>query len=235
MKIAIFVEGQTELIFVREYLLKKHNYRIAVECRTLFSDSDYKETKYDFPNDESDVHISIINVGNDVAVLSRIKKRENHMWESGYDKIIGLRDMYSKAYKEESKVINDEVTRKFVDGYNEQIGKMTKPENIKFYFAIMEIEAWFLALPLLLQKIDKRLTLEFIFEKLKIELDKIDPEKYFFKPANNLNEIYTLVGLKYKKSEDIVENILSKLDKNDFFSLNEITKCNSFSEFYNEI
>ena len=48
-KIAIFVEGQTELIVVREYLLKWFNYEnIEIECRTLFTDSKFHAFPYDF-------------------------------------------------------------------------------------------------------------------------------------------------------------------------------------------
>jgi len=235
MKVAIFVEGQTELIFVREYLLRKYDYKITIECRTLFTDSDYRTTKYDYTNSSSDLVVSIINVGNDVAVLSRIKKRENYMWKSGYDKIIGFRDMYSEKYKESSNVINANITNRFIDGYNDQISKLSKPAKVKLYFAIMEIEAWFLALTSVLERIDNRLTVNFILTRLRIDLNNIDPETEFFHPAQKLDDIYKLINQRYKKKEDDVEAILSKIGKEDYQELNGINKCNSFTKFFFEI
>ncbi len=99
-KFAIFVEGQTELITVREFLLREFSYLISLECRTLFKASELKKAEYDFPNPAAHIHFQIVNVGNDNAVLSRILVREGHMWTAGYERIIGLRDMYSQAYKE---------------------------------------------------------------------------------------------------------------------------------------
>ena len=235
MKVAIFVEGQTELIFVREYLLRKYEYEINIECRTLYTDSDYKTTKYDYLNPSSTFLVSIINVGNDVAVLSRIKYREKYMWQSGYDKILGLRDMYSKQYRESSITIDDNITTRFIDGFNNQISKMLQPAKIKFYFAIMEIEAWFLALTSVLEKIDNRLTVDFILTNLNIDLNSIDPEKEFFQPSETLDKIYKLIDKGYKKKEDDVEAILSKIEKEDYQDLNDIFKCNSFSKFFSEI
>ncbi len=106
-KFAIFVEGQTELITTREFLLREFEYAVDIECRTLFKLSQLKKISYDYPNPSAEFHFQILNVGNDNAVLKRILDREQFMWNSGYEKIIGLRDMYSKAYREDSKIIDD--------------------------------------------------------------------------------------------------------------------------------
>ena len=49
VKTAIFVEGQTELIFVREYLLKLYGYNgVEVACFTLFTDGSRNSTEYPY-------------------------------------------------------------------------------------------------------------------------------------------------------------------------------------------
>jgi len=100
-KIAIFVEGQTELITVREFLLREFDYTVKIECRTLFKPGKFNKAPYDYNSSDAEFHFQIVNVGNDTAVLQRILEREKHMWNSGYEKIIGLRDMYSQIYGEE--------------------------------------------------------------------------------------------------------------------------------------
>ena len=105
-KIVIFVEGQTELIFTRELLLKCYEWQnIWIECYSLFNDRDLNPVDYSHKDPNAEFYYQIINIGNDTKVLSSILKRERYLFSSNqsFDKIIGLRDMYSKEYREAAK------------------------------------------------------------------------------------------------------------------------------------
>ena len=233
MKFAIFVEGQTELITVREFLLREFNYVISLECRTLFKSGELKKTEYDFFNPETHVHCQIVNVGNDNAVLSRILSREKHIWSAGYEKIIGLRDMYSKAYREKSCNIDPEVNQKFIEGAIETVrNKSFCPEKIVICFAIMEVEAWFLGMYHMFARLDDRLTCEYIKEQLSLDLEAVNPETEFFHPANQIEKIYRLAGKSYDKHKSDIEAIASYLTVEDYTNLLTSDKCNSFNHFY---
>lgn len=234
-KFAIFVEGQTELITVREFLLREFSYVISIECRTLFKAGELKKTKYDFSNPEACIHFQIVNVGNDNAVLSRILKRAEQMWMAGFERIIGLRDMYSNAYREESPSrIDESLNQKFIDGANNVLRKNTQfPGRIVMCFAIMEVEAWFLGMYEVFQRIDNRLSHEYIKQKLGIDLEQTDPEVEFFHPAVQMEEIYRLANIRYDKHEGDIEAIASVLEKNDYANLLMADKCHSFNNFYN--
>lgn len=236
-KIALFVEGQTELIVVREYLLRWFNYSdISIECRTLFRDSKFRTAPYDFPTPTPQYFFQIINVGNDNAVLSRILNREEYMWNEGYEKIIGLRDMYSKDYQEVTHTIDENVNNHFINVHNRTINsRAKKPENIAMCFAIMETEAWFLGLSHIFEKMDARLTHSFIQENTAHNLVNHDPEKTVFHPASVLNDIYNLIGQKYRKHEGDIEAILNLTDKTDFENLLNKDKCQSFNQFHDAI
>jgi Domain of unknown function (DUF4276) len=236
-KIALFVEGQTELIVVREYLLRWFNYsNISIECRTLFTDGKFHTAPYDFPTPTPQYFFQIINVGNDNAVLSRILKREEYMWNAGYDKIIGLRDMYSKDYREITHRIDANVNNDFINAHEETINTRAKnPKNIAVCFAIMETEAWFLGLSHIFEQMDARLTHLFIQENTAHDLENNDPEKTVFHPAAVLNDIYNLIGQKYKKHEGDIEAILNLTDKTDFENLLNKDKCQSFNQFHEAI
>jgi len=236
-KIAIFVEGQTELIFIREFILKIFEYQnVNIECRTLFSDSNFLKAEYDFPetpNDDAEYHFQIINVGNDNSVISRILKREKQMWNAGYIKIIGLRDMYSKAYREITRNIDENVINEFILTHQNTINQKTdNPNNISFCFAVMETEAWFLGFNRF-EQIDIRLTNQYIMENLGFDLNSIDPEISFFHPAYIISQIYQLVGKDYDKHKGDIEAIAKKIMKNDYDDLYLKEKCKSFKEFYN--
>jgi hypothetical protein len=235
IKIAIFVEGQTELIFVREYLLKMFDYQnIWIECYTLFTGGDFNTTEYSFPNDNAACYFQVINVGNDNAVLTRLLKREQHLWNTGFHKIVGLRDMYSKNYREsvQNSAISEEINLKYIHGAGKTIAETAKQaENIHFHFAIMEAEAWILGLKNCFKHLDPNLDTTAIAEKLGFNLDEIDPEKYFFHPAAIVQKIYDLAGKNYNKSKGDINAIMSHIHKDDFADLSKSGKCRSFGDF----
>ncbi|SEW40281.1 protein of unknown function [Chitinophaga sp. YR573] len=230
-KTAIFVEGQTELIFVRELLLKVFEYQnISLECFTLFTDVNFHATEYAFPNEHADHYFQIINVGSDQSVLTRILKREPQMKNAGFERIIGLRDMYSGEYRNlvKNQKIDDKINQKFIEGHRSQI----KSDNIFFSFAIMEIETWLLGLRKSFERMDNRLTPAFIHQHLGFDLNVDDPENIFFHPADNVEEIFKLVGQKYSKSKGDINALVSHIEKDDYLELLGSDKCQSFKEFY---
>ena len=232
-RFAIFVEGQTELITIRELLLKKFDYIVSIECRTLFKNGELRKAPYDFDNPNAPFHFQIINVGNDNAVLSRILRREKQMWTAGYERIIGLRDMYSQAYRDFSSNIDHKINQRFIDGSNQTIkSKSQCPEKIVMCFAIMEIEAWFLGMYQIFERIDKCLTIEYIKTQTGIDLKNVNPETEFFHPANQIEEIYKIAGLIYDKRKGDIETIANFLTQEDYNNLLNSGKCDSFQQFY---
>ncbi len=217
-------------------MLRDFEYNVDIECRTLFKSGDFHKTPYDSSAPAADLHFQIINVGNDNAVLHRILTREEYLWNAGYERIVGLRDMYSRAYKEESRSIDDLVTQEFIQGANKTIKKRARsPEKIVMCFAIMEIEAWFLAMYDVFKKLDRRLTVEYIEEHMGVDLKNVDPETEFFHPTNQVEEIFQLAGQSYNKRKNEIEALVGHLTKTDFGRLLESNKCNSYNLFYNAL
>lgn len=241
IKTAIFVEGQTELIFVRELLLRIFEHQnIHLECYTLFSKGKFHPTEYPFtPEVEVKYYFQIINVGSDAMVLSSILRREALLWNSGFQKIIGLRDMYSETYRKivKNRKISEEINQKFKEGTQETIDKNAQyPDRIIHIFAIMEVEAWFLGLYTAFEGLDEKLTSEYIQEKLNFNLAEINPETSFFHPAKQVGEIYNLAGKKYDKKKGDVSAIVSYITKDDYNLLYlDENKCASYSAFYDSI
>ena len=234
-KVAIFVEGQTECIFIKESLRKLYNYSVSIEPIDL-----RKRTcsvhKVECENPL--ILFEILIVGNDEGVLSEICDRKDYLLKSNFSLVVGLRDMHSKKYKKKSYIIDKNIIREFIDVSNEILKESFIDSNlqIKMVFAIMEIEAWFLGMYKILEKVDSRLTVDFIKENLHYDLKEIDPQQEFYKPSKDLNNIYNLVGKSYGKHLSEVESIVSKIDKNDLKELSENdSKCNSFKVFLNNL
>ena len=236
-KVAIFVEGQAELIVVREMLLNVFEYQtIEIECRNLLEDWNTAKAEYDFVTPDAKYCFYILNVGNDERVLGAILEQETFLYKNGYHKIIGLRDMYGKKYRDKSKQIDVTINQKFIAGTQLSINEKAQQSSIiAFHYAIMEVEAWFLALPELLIGIDKNLTPSFILENLDIDLHQIDPETTFFHPAKTLNEIFKLIGRSYDKKKGTINELATLYCKDDYLLLGMSKKCKSFVDFYNSI
>lgn len=237
-RIAIFVEGQSALIFVREMLfLLIDNSKLSFEC---WEWHEYelrlclKLNHYHSP--DPDIHFTIIDSRNDEGVLTALKERERGLLERGFEKIIGLRDMYSENYhKRAGSNINDQVTNAFINEWERVIQEMSEPSKIKIHVSIMELEAWFLGMYSIFERINAKLSVDYILDKLGFDLRSVDPQKEFFHPAVNLGQVLDLVRLKYDKSRDHVEGICSRIKPGDFNEAFENGRCSSFKDFYGEI
>ena len=144
-RIVVITEGQTEYVFVREFLFRIIDpSKLSLTCIKLNGYRREHVRSYKCPSPE--IHFDIINVQNDERVLNYIKQVEQNFIEKGlYDKIIGLRDMYSKEYvKQSPSGINDDITTREKERHNSMIQSRTYNDRIKLYYGEMEIEAWFL-------------------------------------------------------------------------------------------
>jgi len=235
-RVAIIAEGQTEAIFVRELLFRVIDpSEFSFSYIKLNADRMERVREYSSPNPE--IHFQIINVQNDERVLSVIKDMETGLVESGlFGKILGIRDMYSQEYDDLSNgAINDHITTKIMEKQNDIIQTMTYRNIIKLYYCIMEIEAWFLSMYNVFLKLDPKLTVEYIEENLGFNLKRIDPQKEFFKPSRQLNEIFELCQWKYRKSEDNIEKFVSRIEVTDIDNAKENNRCSCFNDFYQGI
>jgi hypothetical protein len=170
-------------------------------------------------------------------VLSRILKREQLLWNAGYERIIGLRDMYSKDYivaMKQPREIKPELNQKFIEGVNKTIEKNAKnPEKIKFLFAIMEIEAWLLAIPNIWIK--KGVSQEQLKKVFKVDYQTIDPETTFVHPAEIIKAILKTINENYGKHASEVESLVSHINKQDFEALEQSNRCHSFKTFTHSV
>ena len=134
-KIAIFTEGQSDLIFTRNLLFQTLSLsKLSIECIALRRKNvSYSTLQYSSPDPA--IHFLIGDVGNDTRVLSKIKEVEKGYFKNGYIAIIGLRDMYSDEYKKRSpkRIIKTIISKQFINGHNEQIDSMSEPDRIRLF------------------------------------------------------------------------------------------------------
>lgn len=206
-RIAFFVEGQTEQLFVyrlvKEILghqhvnvmLKQYVGGTKIPKQELTKDVMYAS------NPRYEVLIS--NCGADNRVKSEIIENISNLRAKGYSMIVGLRDLYPIPIEDYEKL---EYGLKFLPNQLRQ-----HASSFDIIIAIHEIEAWFLAETNHLKKVDKRLNGPFIKERLGFNPYAIDPQLRVH-PAKDLNDIYNLVGKSYAKRFWQVNKLVNRLD-----------------------
>lgn len=217
-RVAVYVEGQTEYIFVREFLQKWYDYdpsRLSFRCNRLRSDK-VIAAPYDFQGTEDCMnYFEITDVGNDNSVLAKILKNESFIESAGFDCVVGLRDMYSKDYRKansHSSEINPKLNERFIVGTAKSLENQKTALPISMHFAIMEVEAWILAM-------------------LRSFPSDVDPELAIYHPASELKRLAQQDGGDYDKHENEVSSIMSQFTRNDFESLLKSGRCTSFRNF----
>lgn len=214
-KLTVFVEGLAEQIFVRQLVYAWFGYDqnlVGFECLTL-----HKGQYADAPYDIGDVHTSqnfyrIINTGNDNKVVQQVAEQSDNLTSKGFG-VLGLRDMYSQDYLEKAKKrksleVYSDLNEKFINSVNSYLDATftgSVRANTHVCFAIMEVEAWILAM--------KGCT-------------QVDVE-HIFHPAESLKKVFT----GYDKHGSQIESLVSTWQKDDFLHLYNSGQCPSFNRF----
>ncbi len=237
MKVAIYVEGITEAAFV--YQLIKEHYQsnwteFRLECLNLAPQEAANDLR-NYGDESSSDYFLIYDSGSDTAVSSDIMNRIDNHLAAGFDKVVGLRDVYSETYKSlYPQQFNESSVSTFIQDITEALAVYDKGGLIRLRFAIMEVEAWLLAVDGLFQRIDQRADLKWLLDKTKIDVKK-DPEKEYFHPYSHLENIYKSISRTYGKHWDAIKELIFKLTQTDFDTLNQSGKCNSFRVFHDTI
>lgn len=236
MKFAVYVEGQAEMLFVVDVLQKYSGYeseQVGFNCINLYAD---QYEKLDYPQQgslDSAFYYQIVNVNNDMGVITKLNHDIPRLLEQGFQIVIGLKDVYGEAYGQLCK--NTVVDRKAVEQLYAIQSKNINSSNgdVRLHFAVMEYEAWMLAL--IGRYIElKGGTIQEVEQELSIDLSQ-DFEQTTYHPAKKVKEVFKLLGEKYGKHEGEERSFLSSLTKDDFEALRTSGRCVSFAKFLDSL
>lgn len=208
-KIAFFVEGQTEQIFVKR-LIKEiigyNNLTILLKKISGGTNAPKREFVRNYSISlKSEYTALIYDCGSDNRVKSEIIDNINSLREAGYICIIGLRDLYPLSLEELPRL------EKGLKYLPYPLNKKDYPFDI--VVAVREVETWFLAESSHFLKVDKRLTGQFIEKQLGFNPDTANSISREH-PSEDINRIYKLIGRSYTKKYWQVEKLVNRLDFN---------------------
>jgi len=206
-KVAIFVEGLTEQIFTKKLIgemagnknitIKESKYHGKQIVDLLLTDHGGEE--------ESKCFVLIMDCEGDHQVKSAILDRRDALIKSGYELVVGLRDLYPTAKDKYSELMRGLMTR-----------VPTKGLPIHFVVSVMETESWFIQEWNHYQKIDAELTLDRIINETSFNPESDDAAD-IAEPAKFLNTIYEIVNKSYVKEKASLQRTVEALDYDNLY------------------
>ncbi|WP_437597754.1 hypothetical protein WMF28_34185 [Sorangium sp. So ce590] len=206
-KLAVFVEGQAEQIFVRklvEQIAGAQNVRIvsfkALGGRQGGAPRRLVAMTVERPEPLARYYVQIVECCNDDRVASDIRDNYDSLVRQQFKAIIGVRDVYPRARAEIQKI------RQLVT-----YGQKTKPIQVSNVLAVMEVEAWFLGEHTHFAHIGTGISLADIASSLGFDPSAENMEQRDH-PAKDLNDVYALGGCRYQKRGAQVQATVDALD-----------------------
>lgn len=188
-KLAVFVEGQTELIFVERVLQELAGYdSLSIRSEVMHGGAIRSLAGYAEEGGDRRFQALLVNCECDGKVVSAIRDRKESLKAQGYTWIVGLRDLYPTFVRQE--------LPRAKKGSLDQL--QDSGAIVDLVFAVHEIEAWFLAEYSHLERLSPALTLDAVFDGTGVNLDTIDVET-IPRPARLLENVYEMAGLTYRK------------------------------------
>lgn len=210
IKIAIFVEGYTELELIQRII----NYICAdkgliVEIKEQKSKILHNVSIQTSPKSDISHYILLVNCCTDTQVKSQIISQYISLQNSGYSRVIGLRDVYP---------MNHTHIPKMQSMLAKGIQIQSMPVDI--ILAILEIETWFIGELSHFARLTPPVSsddVSSVLNQLGINLssqsvDNIDH------PAQTLDSIYQKSGLRYKKKMPQISRTVNALCMKSLFT-----------------
>lgn len=237
MKVAIYVEGITEAGLVYRLIGEKYLWdwtRVRIECLNL-DPINASEDLRDYGDENAPDYFLIYDSQSDTSVVSDICERYKGHRDNGFDKVVGLRDVYSENYIElYHRQMNIANVEQFINDIHKHLSELDNTGFIRVRFAVMETEAWLLALSNVFEKLDPRLDADGLLNMAGMDVNT-DPQSKYFHPFTKIEDIFRAIGRTYSKHWREIKEIVLKIEQVDFERLYNSGRCQSFRDFYDAV
>jgi hypothetical protein len=204
-KMAVFVEGLTEQIFVEKLITEiAGEHKIAFETKKAYGGKSCPRRliTLNTHNTHNNLghYVLLVDSSTDNRVSSDVRDNYDSLINNGYTIIIGIQDLYP---------LNHNELQYLQQGLEYKI--KTIPVKPMFIVSVMEIEAWFLSDYNHFQYIHPDLTMHFIQQCLGFN-PRLDNMENRVHPSEDLHNIYYLKGFSYNKHESEIQRTVDVLD-----------------------
>lgn len=197
-KMAIFVEGQTEQVFVEQLVYEvAGRHRVHVDTVKGFggkkSPRQYMEIQVTRPNPKKEYYVLICDCSNDSRVLSDIRDQYSSLTSQGFREIVGVRDVYPLPATDIATIRSD-------------FSALAPSSTVVpvLVLSVMESEAWFIAEYSHFFRMHSLLIPSAVNAALGYDPSTHDVQTVAH-PAEDLDRAYRVAGLSYNKSRKHVQ------------------------------
>lgn len=201
-KLAIFVEGYTEVLFVEkliESVAGAHN--VLIQSERIRGGRRVPRTRTTIKAARAatneNYYVLIVDCEGDHQVAERIREEHKNLTNAGFERLIGLRDVRPKFTHQDIPKLRVSLL-KYVD-------QTLAP--VHFILAIMEIEAWFLSEHNHFPLVEPRITVPAIIASLGFDPSTQDMTARF-EPREDMDAAYAIGGVLYEKPAEQTTEVL---------------------------
>lgn len=192
-KLAIFVEGGSEMDFLERLIGEvAGRHRVTFDRRRIIGGTNVPKKVVTIQTDPSlggeEFFVLLMNCHGDHQVASRIREEHASLTASGYEKILGLRDVRPDFTLAQ--------VPKLAAGLTSTFSHALIP--VQIFLSVMEFEAWVLAEVTHYARIDASLNATRVHAALGFD-PAVGDLSARTNPADDLNAAYGLVGQTYDK------------------------------------
>ncbi len=194
-RMAIFVEGYTEVVFVDKLIREiAEKNSVLIQWRRIAGGTTCLRSNHQIqaegPHAGQQHFIVIHDCGGDEAVKTRMMEEYPLLSKAGYSKIVCIRDVYPRVTY--AKIADLEA------GLSAFV--RTKPIIVDFILSIMEVEAWFLAEHSHFERVHSAITVPAIIAALNFD-PSTDDMQLRPTPADDMVACYAIGAQVYAKAQ----------------------------------
>lgn len=204
-KIAVFVEGQTEQIFLVELIKALAGKKNITFEHMKQHGGELVSTEVVLSGGIDDFYFLIVSCNNDNQVNSQIKRRHQSLTKNGYSHIVGIRDIYPSPLAD---------LPLFEQYKNAGIPQEGTP--VEIVLAVLETEAWFIAESTHFERLPRPISPHELAASFGIDRD-INPD-HIEHPAILLDDIYRTKGMRYEKRRLQVTKLVRRLSMEEMYT-----------------
>lgn len=226
IRISIFVEGETERKFVKKLIGQRYGYlRIRVTEMIRTGKNTYIANGELRESPGLECSFLLVDVPSREKILSYVRDNApNMVLRQSFDLLLGLQDLFPVKRGDKMRTMNL---------INMSLKKSPVYDRISVILAIMETEAWFLCDWRMFERMDTRLTADYIKSHLAIDIANNDPEEAYGHPSKTVDNILKLVHLRYRKHSAEIDRIVGNIDIQYLCSCT--SKIDSFFKFVTKL
>jgi hypothetical protein len=189
-RLAVFVEGATEQVFVEQLLLRVVGaHRVLIDSLKTTGGA-ITEIRAANPEAGQEFYVLLLDCGGDTQVATKILEQHESLTQKHYERIVGLRDVYP--------ITRDDI-QLLQQGLVSNIRLDLAP--VQFVLATMEIEAWFLAETSHFSRVSPAITSQAVQARLGFDPDQGDVTERD-RPSLDLDAVYQIGGRRYEKGRN---------------------------------